>query len=195
MTAIHDAERLIRENGLSRTQARLLREQVMSEAAISHELQVKREDQAVLDQCSDPESDLTDLESLFGTESIFLSEPSRSDCFSASDASSVYTKEKVVQDGVLRIKVDPSHIPLHHPIRQAQKFDYENHLKLLWRELPVKQEISVHVQEQPLGRPRVWSNTRQELCESLPYFRSYQSGIYVKNGVCRVPAFADIRWF
>ncbi|CAG8747352.1 15354_t:CDS:2, partial [Cetraspora pellucida] len=34
-----------------------------------------------------------------------------------------------------------------------------------------------------LGRPRVWSQTRQELCESVPYFRNWQSGVYFKEGV------------
>ncbi|CAG8843109.1 30139_t:CDS:2, partial [Gigaspora margarita] len=34
-----------------------------------------------------------------------------------------------------------------------------------------------------IGRPRVWSQTRQELCESVPYFRNWQSGVYFKEGV------------
>ncbi|KAN0066288.1 hypothetical protein ACQY0O_000382 [Thecaphora frezii] len=34
----------------------------------------------------------------------------------------------------------------------------------------------------PTNAPFVWSETRQELCESLPYYRSYQSGSYVKGG-------------
>lgn len=37
---------------------------------------------------------------------------------------------------------------------------------------------------QAIGSPRVWANSRQELCESLPYFRSYQSGVYSHNNVC-----------
>ncbi|KAF2103765.1 hypothetical protein NA57DRAFT_29427, partial [Rhizodiscina lignyota] len=30
----------------------------------------------------------------------------------------------------------------------------------------------------PVGKPQVWADERQELCESLPYFRSYQGGCY-----------------
>ncbi|SPO34685.1 uncharacterized protein PSFLO_00156 [Pseudozyma flocculosa] len=33
----------------------------------------------------------------------------------------------------------------------------------------------------PSNAPFVWSETRQELCESLPYYRAYQSGSYVKG--------------
>ncbi|KAA1106904.1 hypothetical protein PGT21_050368 [Puccinia graminis f. sp. tritici] len=31
------------------------------------------------------------------------------------------------------------------------------------------------------GRPPIYSQNRQELCEALPYFRSYQSGCYVSD--------------
>lgn len=31
--------------------------------------------------------------------------------------------------------------------------------------------------------PPVWSDTVQELCESLPYYRSYQSGLYTSRGI------------
>ncbi|GAC95641.1 hypothetical protein PHSY_003217 [Pseudozyma hubeiensis SY62] len=31
------------------------------------------------------------------------------------------------------------------------------------------------------GRPIIWSETRQELCESLPYYRAYQTGCYVTS--------------
>ncbi|CAG8691623.1 9480_t:CDS:2, partial [Funneliformis mosseae] len=32
-------------------------------------------------------------------------------------------------------------------------------------------------------RPKVWAQTRQELCETLNYFRTYQSGVYHKDNV------------
>ena len=35
----------------------------------------------------------------------------------------------------------------------------------------------------PRGKPEVWADTRQELCESVPYFRAYQGGIYFRDGV------------
>lgn len=33
------------------------------------------------------------------------------------------------------------------------------------------------------GPPTVWADTVQELCEALPYFRSYQSGLYKVHGI------------
>lgn len=34
----------------------------------------------------------------------------------------------------------------------------------------------------PAGQPLVWAEGRQALCESLPYYRAYQSGGYCSNG-------------
>jgi hypothetical protein len=33
------------------------------------------------------------------------------------------------------------------------------------------------------GQPLVWADTRQELCEGVTYFRSYQGGIYFRYEV------------
>ncbi|KAJ6257539.1 hypothetical protein Dda_7324 [Drechslerella dactyloides] len=35
------------------------------------------------------------------------------------------------------------------------------------------------------GKPEVWCDTRQELCETLPSFRSYQGGCYASKGFVR----------
>lgn len=35
----------------------------------------------------------------------------------------------------------------------------------------------------PSKKPLVFAESRQELCESLPYFRSYNSGVYHHDGV------------
>ncbi|KAJ3160403.1 hypothetical protein HDU86_000737 [Geranomyces michiganensis] len=35
------------------------------------------------------------------------------------------------------------------------------------------------------GKPPVWCETRQELCEGLPYFRSFQSGLYKQDGLAK----------
>ncbi|WVQ79028.1 hypothetical protein IAT38_001120 [Cryptococcus sp. DSM 104549] len=35
----------------------------------------------------------------------------------------------------------------------------------------------------PLNRPPVWAESRQELCEALPYYRSFQSGLYMYGRV------------
>jgi hypothetical protein len=36
---------------------------------------------------------------------------------------------------------------------------------------------------EPLGQPHVWANKRQQLCETLPYYKAYQGGIYRNNGI------------
>lgn len=35
----------------------------------------------------------------------------------------------------------------------------------------------------PYGPPPVWSDRRQGLCETLPYYRAYQSGAYMNDGL------------
>ncbi|TYJ58787.1 hypothetical protein B9479_000623 [Cryptococcus floricola] len=37
--------------------------------------------------------------------------------------------------------------------------------------------------EKPKERPPVWAESRQELCEALPYYRSFQSGLYMHSKV------------
>jgi hypothetical protein len=37
----------------------------------------------------------------------------------------------------------------------------------------------------PYGQPLVWADKRQSLCETLPYYRAYQSGAYMSKGVVR----------
>jgi hypothetical protein len=37
----------------------------------------------------------------------------------------------------------------------------------------------------PAGQPEVWADGRQELCETLHYFRSYQSACYSTGGFVR----------
>ena len=36
---------------------------------------------------------------------------------------------------------------------------------------------------EPHGRPEVWADKRQQLCETLRYFNAYQSGAYTNNGI------------
>lgn len=50
------------------------------------------------------------------------------------------------------------------------------------------QPYYVDVQEgkpAPFGKPPVWAEKRQQLCETLPYYRAYQSGAYSDNGVVK----------
>ncbi|KAI9852723.1 MAG: hypothetical protein M1838_005918 [Thelocarpon superellum] len=35
-----------------------------------------------------------------------------------------------------------------------------------------------------LAQPPVWADNRQELCETLPYYRAYQSAVYMTGGIC-----------
>ena len=35
----------------------------------------------------------------------------------------------------------------------------------------------------PTGKPLVWSESRRELCEALPYYRSYKAGGYISEGI------------
>jgi hypothetical protein len=35
----------------------------------------------------------------------------------------------------------------------------------------------------PHGKPAVWSENRQGLCEALPYYNAYQSGAYTNGGM------------
>lgn len=44
----------------------------------------------------------------------------------------------------------------------------------------------------PTGKPEVWADGRQELCETLHYFRSYQSACYCTGGFARAFMFDKI---
>ncbi len=37
----------------------------------------------------------------------------------------------------------------------------------------------------PFGEPPVWADKRQSLCETLPYYKAYQSGAYITQGTVR----------
>jgi hypothetical protein len=51
----------------------------------------------------------------------------------------------------------------------------------------VKLEEIIHAlpKPPPIGKPLVWADTRQELCEGVPYFRAYQAGIYFRSDLVR----------
>ena len=49
----------------------------------------------------------------------------------------------------------------------------------------VEDIISLPPKPQPIGKPLVWADTRQELCEGVPYFRSYLGGIYFRSDLVR----------
>jgi hypothetical protein len=50
----------------------------------------------------------------------------------------------------------------------------------------VKNMESVQVNKpEPYGQPPVWADKRQQLCETLPYYRAYMSGAYIHDGIAR----------
>jgi hypothetical protein len=56
--------------------------------------------------------------------------------------------------------------------------------KRTYRRNIIKLEEEIFPPKPPaIGSPIVWADTRQELCEGLPYFRSYQGGIYFRDDV------------
>ena len=48
---------------------------------------------------------------------------------------------------------------------------------------PLKVLTTPKPQKPPNRRPPVWAESRQELCEALPYYRAFQSGLYMYNRV------------
>ncbi|WWC60152.1 uncharacterized protein I303_102716 [Kwoniella dejecticola CBS 10117] len=50
-------------------------------------------------------------------------------------------------------------------------------------DLPRAQIRTKHPTPPPKNRPPVWAESRQELCEALPYYRSFQSGIYMHGKI------------
>ena len=49
------------------------------------------------------------------------------------------------------------------------------------RTIQLEKAVTLPKLPSPQGVPLVWADTRQELCEGLPYFRAYQGGIYFRS--------------
>lgn len=49
--------------------------------------------------------------------------------------------------------------------------------------LPLYHENVQDGKPDPIGQPEVWAFKRQQLCETLPYYKAYQSGAYTNNGL------------
>jgi hypothetical protein len=54
---------------------------------------------------------------------------------------------------------------------------------------------NVSTKPDPIGGPSVWSSSRQALCETLHYFRSYQGGCYANQGIVRAFLFDKSPFF
>ncbi|KAH7409811.1 hypothetical protein DE146DRAFT_604110 [Phaeosphaeria sp. MPI-PUGE-AT-0046c] len=62
--------------------------------------------------------------------------------------------------------------------------DQQQYLHDLSKQLFSNRSLGM-VKPAPLGQPEVWADGRQELCETLHYFRSYQSACYSTGGFVR----------
>ncbi|KAI2486135.1 2OG-FeII-Oxy-2 domain containing protein [Pyrenophora tritici-repentis] len=58
------------------------------------------------------------------------------------------------------------------------------HLRAIAEQLLGQRNVGQNKPE-PIGKPEVWAEGRQELCETLHYFRSYQSSSYATGGFVR----------
>ncbi|RFU26389.1 hypothetical protein B7463_g9945, partial [Scytalidium lignicola] len=56
--------------------------------------------------------------------------------------------------------------------------------KTRYKKLRIK-ELVEHEKPKPFGEPFVWADKRQQLCEALPYYRAYQSGAYMHDGIVK----------
>lgn len=141
----------------------------------------------------DSSSDLTDLESDF--------EEAAQPVYTVVEKSSIASawrlscseryrvlKEITYHEGVLSFRLRSLPIPASL-LKCLVPYDAANFLRLQaysWVNRPTPKidcPVKGRTRTDPSSRPLVWASTRQELCESLPYFRSYQGGIYHHNGV------------
>lgn len=51
-----------------------------------------------------------------------------------------------------------------------------------FREAPRPQQGAI-IPPRNMGEPLVWAHKRQQLCEVLPYYNAYQSGVYMSGGI------------
>ncbi|KAL3418928.1 hypothetical protein PVAG01_09149 [Phlyctema vagabunda] len=72
--------------------------------------------------------------------------------------------------------------PRNGPVRKAAR---RSNATAVARVTKQSKPDPVDVQEglpEPFGQPPVWADKRQQLCETLPYYRAYQSGSYMTAG-------------
>lgn len=48
---------------------------------------------------------------------------------------------------------------------------------------PYHENVQAKNETLPFGQPPAWAAKRQPLCETLPWYRAYQSGLYQHNGI------------
>ncbi|KAJ7097191.1 hypothetical protein B0H15DRAFT_773342 [Mycena belliarum] len=95
----------------------------------------------------------------------------------------------------IELKLEPSEEP-SDPLRLLDSLDVlENWLDLALNEDDTEQEVLPisdplpqlqYLPKSPLPRlPPIWAQSRQEVCESFEWFRSYQGGVYQNNGTVK----------
>jgi alkylated DNA repair dioxygenase AlkB len=85
------------------------------------------------------------------------------------------------------LPVAPADIELAIASREAATA----HLRTVVDRLFAHRKLDV-VKPEPAGRPEVWADGRQELCESLHYYRSYQGACYCTGGFVRAFMFDKV---
>lgn len=76
---------------------------------------------------------------------------------------------------------DPECSPLDVP---SWVDDDQQHLRAIAEQLLAQGNVGQNKPE-PIGQPEVWAEGRQELCETLHYYRGYQSASYATGGFVR----------
>lgn len=54
---------------------------------------------------------------------------------------------------------------------------------LVWKDFPAPKYVNNPKPMPANMRPRVWASARTDFCETIPWFHSYQSGVYSRNNV------------
>jgi hypothetical protein len=87
----------------------------------------------------------------------------------------------------LRLSTDDPHLPIDDPGGILN----QQHLYHVAGQLFAHRGLE-SIKPEPLSQPAVWADGRQELCETLHYFRSYQSACYCTGGFVRAFMFDKV---
>lgn len=66
------------------------------------------------------------------------------------------------------------------PTPETEELDVSSELHELSRKLSAREPL--HSKPAPAGQPTVWADSRQALCETVPYFKMPQSGCHQRDG-------------
>ncbi|KAF4547562.1 2OG-Fe(II) oxygenase-like protein 5 [Elsinoe fawcettii] len=71
----------------------------------------------------------------------------------------------------------------HPPRAVPPALDKDYYERLLAASKRIMHKTPMHLKPLPRGEPVVWAPTRQQLCETVLYFQSWQSACYISKGV------------